>query len=215
MPYRKIDWHNGEVVIAYLNDQWPPGKKPRGVQETRSRISDLVEALTKIKEYGARTFEKYEGSVFEDREKALDLHRAVTRANDLIRPYALSPSIPFTDIWNHDKKSSVEVGLQYEINQTLGTLKGFDYLEVRAVQAILQLIEDGKLDRLKRCWCGSWWYADRRDQRGCSKDHSGRDYRHTDEFRAAAAKRMQSYRNLNASRRSNKKSTTRKKQVPK
>lgn len=66
--------------------------------------------------------------------------------------------------------------------------------ESDAMSSLLRLAEQGRLNRLRKCACGQWFYARFNHQRFCAQPCQQRDFRTTDEFRAYRRKYMRTYR---------------------
>lgn len=183
MPYRTIDWTYGVIVLAFLNNNWPEGRKPKRAPASRKRITTLVESLRAVQDVAIESATNYEDSVFANRQQAIKMHQSVARVNELLKPFVLSPSVPLTNFWQPQEDDPAKVKIAYNIDRALGSWKGVPQKEFEAVQAIFRLVRKGNLERLKRCRCGMWWYADRKDQRGCSPFCRSKDYRDNEDYR--------------------------------
>jgi hypothetical protein len=63
-----------------------------------------------------------------------------------------------------------------------------------AVSSVLRLAERGRLNRLRKCACGNWFYARFSHQRFCATPCQQKDFRRTDQFRAHRRAYMRTHR---------------------
>jgi len=99
----------------------------------------------------------------------------------LIRRY---PSWP---VFGWDPKKNVTFG------QDFGPMKRADQEEAEAALAVMNLAEVNELIWLRRCLCGTWFFARRKAQKSCSANCRHKLYEQTERFKAKRRKYMKRY----------------------
>jgi len=68
-----------------------------------------------------------------------------------------------------------------------------------AVWTITDLVEEGRLNFVRQCECGKWFFAKRLDQQSCSSVCRHRTYEQTERFKVNRREYMRSYYKLKQS----------------
>jgi len=164
-------------TLAGLNGEWekvpyPPGGEP--APDSRARITLLSAALT---ETHAKT-----ADLRDERVAVLD----EDGVNQLLSEY---PTV------HHVTKLRDKNGdLHWKITE--GTMRGRPFAELLAVRGIVGLAKLGRLDRLRTCRCGRWFYAERADRIVCSARCRQRAYEQSDKVKAHKRDYMRWYYNM-------------------
>jgi hypothetical protein len=161
---------------------WLNGNLPRRYYSgpARRRINQLVEALQQLSRPNAAGL----------RGRGRIPNEAFRSIKIVMRLLSRYPSWP-TLGW--DKEGNLSFGVDF------GRLKRAAEEEAEAALAVMSLAEVNELIWLRRCLCGTWFFAHRKTQKSCSANCRHRLYEQTEAFKAKRRRYMKRYYRLQRS----------------
>ena|SRR5215471_2434693 len=171
-----------ENVLLWLNNHLP---RPCYTEAACRRIEQLVFALQNVCDVTVRWRGQRSGRAM--LRIPPETATAIDTVVKLIRRY------PEWPVLGWDSKGNISFG------SDRGPLKRRDEEEAEAAFAVVKLAEVNELTWLRRCLCGTWFFARRKAQKSCSANCRHKLYERTEAFKAKRRRYMRQYYQLQRS----------------